>query len=51
MLAGRSVLELGAGAGAPGLVASLFAARTVLTDAHPSALHNLAHNLELNLHT
>eukprot|EP00241_Pyramimonas_parkeae_P019592 CAMPEP_0114317318 /NCGR_PEP_ID=MMETSP0059-20121206/23808_1 /TAXON_ID=36894 /ORGANISM="Pyramimonas parkeae, Strain CCMP726" /LENGTH=304 /DNA_ID=CAMNT_0001443579 /DNA_START=176 /DNA_END=1092 /DNA_ORIENTATION=+ len=52
VLAGRSVLELGAGAGAPGLTGGqLFAARTVLTDAHPSALHNLAHNLELNLHT
>mmetsp|Transcript_10753 Transcript_10753/g.18436 ORF Transcript_10753/g.18436 Transcript_10753/m.18436 type:complete len:292 (-) Transcript_10753:100-975(-) len=48
LLRGKRVLELGAGLGAPGLVASLFAAEVILTD-YGEVLHNLQYNLDLNM--
>jgi predicted nicotinamide N-methyase len=38
-VAGRRVLELGAGTGLPGIVAASLGARVVQTDKHPVALH------------
>jgi len=47
LLRGRRVLELGAGLGAPGLVAGLFADEVVLTD-FGDVVHNLQYNVDLN---
>lgn len=45
-LAGSNVLELGAGAGLPGLLAAQYAARVVLTDYEEEILALLARNVE-----
>ncbi len=45
---GRQVLELGAGCGLLGLVASQFASRTILTDGNNAVLNLLQRNAELN---
>ena len=47
-LAGRTVLELGAGLGLPGMVAARHAAAVVQTDHDPLALQVCARNAELN---
>ncbi|KAG7386843.1 hypothetical protein PHYPSEUDO_015153 [Phytophthora pseudosyringae] len=47
-LAGKAVVELGAGAGLSGLVASQFAARTALTDGNDIVLELLEENAETN---
>ncbi len=47
-LHGRSVMELGAGVGLPGLVAAWFAERVWLTDYLDTLLENLRYNVQLN---
>ncbi|CAH0515686.1 unnamed protein product [Peronospora belbahrii] len=47
-IANKTVVELGAGAGLSGLVASQFAARTVLTDGNDIVLELLEKNVDIN---
>ncbi|KAL3665326.1 hypothetical protein V7S43_009367 [Phytophthora oleae] len=47
-IAGKTVVELGAGAGLSGLVASQFAAQTALTDGNDIVLELLEENAEFN---
>ncbi|CAM9803830.1 unnamed protein product, partial [Phaeothamnion confervicola] len=49
-LAGKRVLEIGAGVGLTGLLAAFFAAEVCLTDFNPRVLRNLERNAALNLH-
>jgi len=46
---GKTVLELGAGLGLCGLVASCFAREVVITDFNPAVVENIQKNIELNL--
>ncbi|GAB0490854.1 hypothetical protein MMPV_002092 [Pyropia vietnamensis] len=48
LLAGATVLEVGAGCGLVGLVAARYAAAVTLTDYVPAVVANLAHNVRLN---
>ncbi|KAG2528817.1 hypothetical protein JM16_002463 [Phytophthora kernoviae] len=50
-IAGKTVVELGAGAGLSGLVASQFAARTALTDGNDIVLDLLKENTDANADT
>ena len=47
---GKTVLELGAGCGVPGLAAAVYGqpASVVVTDLNPKTVDNLRHNVELN---
>jgi len=47
-LAGRAVIEVGCGLGAPGLAAARVAARVMLTDAEPDALELARRNAQAN---
>lgn len=51
LIEGRSVIELGAGVGIPGILCRHFATRVVLTDHNSKVLDILNHNIELNLRT
>ena len=50
-VAGESLLELGAGAGLPGIAAALHGAETVVLSDYdsPALLENLRHNVENNI--
>lgn len=48
MLAGKRVLELGAGTGVPGIVAASFGAKVLQTDRHQVAVHLCKLNAERN---
>jgi len=45
---GRSVLELGAGCGLPGLMAAKYAKKVVLTEYVQQLVDNITYNIELN---
>lgn len=48
LLAGKTVLEVGAGLGVCGLVAAKFAKRTIITECNTECLVAVQHNIELN---
>jgi len=49
LLNGRNVLELGAGAGLPGIVSAIQGASTVVVTDYPDSdlIENIAHNIEI----
>ena len=48
--ANKTVLELGAGCGVPGLAAAFYsrAQRVYITDLNPTTIENMQHNIDLN---